>query len=296
MDFELSSAQAQTLERLDALLAAHGTPAEGFDAPLFAQLRSDGWLELGRRAGTLDAALVAERLSRHAALTPAGLHALVLPLLFDADPAGVAAILDPRGEGPVPFGGEADLVIREEGDTAVAYRVDPAKARAAATNYIYPMAIAAAAGEAVARAPAAAVRRRQRLLLAAEAVGALDGALEKLVRYLTEREQFGRPLGAFQALQHRAAELATSVEGARWLMRVAAWTDDDEDAALAAAYAAKAARRMAWDAHQLHGARGFTLAYGLHRHTLRLQYLSVAAGGAGRHAAEAARMRWLTAA
>jgi len=299
MDFEPSPAQAETLAGLDTLLAAHGAPAQGFDAPLFARLRAEGRLDLARRspAGALDAVLLVERLSRQAALTPAGLHALVLPLLFDPDPGGVAVLADERSEGPVPFGAEASLMVRYEGETAAAYRTDPSAARAVAANYVYPLAIPGpAAGTAVARAPAAAVRRRHRLALAAEAVGALDGALAMLTRYLTEREQFGRPIGAFQALQHRAAELAVSVEGARWLVRAAAWSDDDEDAALAAAYAAKAARRMAWEAHQLHGARGFTLAYGLHRHTLRLQFLSVAAGGAGRHAADAARLRWPSAA
>ena len=299
MDFELSPVQAQMLDRLDAQLAAHGPPAETFDAPLFARLRADGWFDLARGgpSGVLDAVLVVERLSRQVVLTPAGVHALVLPLLFDADDGRIAAIAEAAGREPLAFGGEAGLVVRYEGDVAAAYRIDPSQARPAKANYIYPLAFPGPeGGEVAARAPAAAVRRRHRLAVAAEIVGALDGALEMVTRYLTEREQFGRPLGAFQALQHRAAELAVSVEGARWLTRTAAFADSDEDAALAAAYAARAARRMAWDAHQLHGARGFTLAYGLHRHTLRLQFLSLAAGGAARHATDAARERWLTAA
>ncbi len=283
MDFELDGAQAAVLARVDAALA------QGPEDELFERLRSAGLAALNPLAATL----AAERLSRAGAVTPFAVHALVLPLLFETDPGGVAAIAGTRGEGPVAFGAQANLLIRFEGDTAAAYRCDPARGTATQANYIYPLGRAVPEGQAIGRAPAAAVRRRMRLALAAEAVGALDAALAMTASYLTGREQFGRPLGAFQALQHRAAELAVRVEGARWLTRTAAWSDQDEDAALAAAHATRAARRMAWEAHQLHGARGFTDAYGLGRHTLRLQYLSIAMGGPGAHGGDAGRARWL---
>jgi alkylation response protein AidB-like acyl-CoA dehydrogenase len=120
----------------------------------------------------------------------------------------------------------------------------------------------------------------------------MDATLKHLVGYLSQREQFGRKLGAFQAVQHRLSELSVLRESSRWLSREAGWLDEDETAALAAAFSTKAARRFCWEAHQLTGARGFTVDFGLYEHTLRLQTLSVEAGSIQAHADDAAQMVW----
>jgi len=102
----------------------------------------------------------------------------------------------------------------------------------------------------------------------------------------------GQGKGSLQAVQHRLAELAIDLEMARWLVRQAAWDDTGASAAVAAAFAARRARRFAWDIHQLAGARGFTLEMGLSFDTLRLQALSVEAGGAKAHDADAVALTW----
>jgi alkylation response protein AidB-like acyl-CoA dehydrogenase len=118
----------------------------------------------------------------------------------------------------------------------------------------------------------------------------MQASLDLTVAYLSDRHQFGRPLGSFQALQHRLAELHIDVEGARWLTRQAAWEGDaDEPAALACTAATDAAERTIGETHQLTGAMGLTKEYDLHLWTMRLVALSQEGGGGNRHAEDSAR-------
>ena len=193
---------------------------------------------------------------------------------------------------PIRFATVARLLIILEDDRACVFKVDSRNMQPVQSNYVYPVACASATGEPMAILDANLVQRRWQLTIAAEIVGAMDAAMEQLVAYLTQRRQFGRSLASFQSLQHRLSELAVSVECSRILMREAAWQDEDELAASAACYAARAARQVCLEAHQLSGARGFTHEFGLHRATLRLQLLSLEAGGMSRHASVAAMKRW----
>lgn len=101
--------------------------------------------------------------------------------------------------------------------------------------------------------------------LAADLVGIMQGALERAVGYIKQREQFGVKVGSFQALQHIAAESLVSVEGARGCAWYGAWAAEAlaPDEALLAARAAKAytserARDVCETAIQLHGGIGMT--------------------------------------
>ncbi|MFI1304657.1 acyl-CoA dehydrogenase family protein [Streptomyces sioyaensis] len=108
--------------------------------------------------------------------------------------------------------------------------------------------------------------------LAAEAVGAADAALTRTVAYVKEREQFGRPIGSFQAVQHRLADLYVRLQAARSAAYYAAWSAggtgsggagpdgaaEPGAAALALAQALETLRTVASEAVQLHGGIGFT--------------------------------------
>jgi len=101
--------------------------------------------------------------------------------------------------------------------------------------------------------------------LAADLVGVMQGALERAVGYIKDREQFGVKVGSFQALQHIAAESLVSVEGARGCAWYGAWAVDalEPDEALLAARTAKAytserARDVCETGIQLHGGIGMT--------------------------------------
>ncbi|MEU8581541.1 acyl-CoA dehydrogenase family protein [Streptomyces abikoensis] len=95
-------------------------------------------------------------------------------------------------------------------------------------------------------------------VLAAEAVGAADRALERTVGYACVREQFGRPIGSFQAVKHRLADLYVAVEAARSAAYYAAWSGRPAAAGLALAQALETARRVSGEAVQLHGGIGVT--------------------------------------
>ncbi|MDX3114181.1 acyl-CoA dehydrogenase family protein [Streptomyces scabiei] len=110
--------------------------------------------------------------------------------------------------------------------------------------------------------------------LACEAVGAAGRALERTVEYLGQRVQFGRPIGSFQAVQHRLADVYVQVQAARSAAYYAAWaTGRTEDATddvtqdvggLALAQALEALRLAASEAVQLHGGIGFTWEHEAH--------------------------------
>jgi alkylation response protein AidB-like acyl-CoA dehydrogenase len=116
--------------------------------------------------------------------------------------------------------------------------------------------------------------------LSAEQVGAAQRALEVTVAYTKARVQFGRPIGSFQALQHRMADLHVLVESARSLCYAAAAADDDADpgadsarlgmlAAAAKAYCSQALTRAAGQMIQMHGAIGITWEHDAHRYFKR---------------------------
>lgn len=100
--------------------------------------------------------------------------------------------------------------------------------------------------------------------LAAEAVGAAGQALALTVEYVQVREQFGRPVGSFQAVKHRLADLYVRVEAARSAAYYAAWELGPVSARLALAQGLEALRAAAGEAIQLHGGIGFTWEHHAH--------------------------------
>ncbi|WP_327307235.1 acyl-CoA dehydrogenase family protein [Streptomyces sp. NBC_01298] len=106
--------------------------------------------------------------------------------------------------------------------------------------------------------------------LAAEQAGAAARALEVTVRYAKERVQFGRPIGSFQAVKHRLADLHTAVEGARSLALAAAAADAAPDLAAAAKSAcSEAYAYVAGEMIQLHGGIGITWEHEAHEYFKR---------------------------
>ncbi|WP_327405730.1 acyl-CoA/acyl-ACP dehydrogenase [Streptomyces sp. NBC_01288] len=136
-----------------------------------------------------------------------------------------------------------------------------------------------------------AVRRALRAgagLLASEQLGLADWTLTETVRYLKERKQFNRPVGGFQALKHRLAQLWLEVVSLRAAARNAAdalTTGDDTDVAVAVAqaYAASVAVHAAEEAVQLHGGIGMTWEHPAHLYLKRAKADSIAYGTAGAH-------------
>jgi alkylation response protein AidB-like acyl-CoA dehydrogenase len=106
--------------------------------------------------------------------------------------------------------------------------------------------------------------------IAAESTGVAQRALEKSVAYAKDRQQFGRPIGAYQAVSHRCAQMLLETENSRSAVYGAAWAADAEPASLplaasaAKAYASDAGWRVPDAAIQVHGGIGFTWEHDLH--------------------------------
>jgi alkylation response protein AidB-like acyl-CoA dehydrogenase len=116
-----------------------------------------------------------------------------------------------------------------------------------------------------------AVRDRAALLRAAGIVGAVERAGELTVAHVRTREQFGRPLVAFQAVGHQVAAIACEREQARAALAMAlAAPQDRRRLAVARVVLGRAAGRVRRLAHQLHGAIGITREHDLHRYAGRL--------------------------
>src|SRR3546814_18048930 len=94
-----------------------------------------------------------------------------------------------------------------------------------------------------------------------------------------QRQVFGRPVGSFQAVQHRLAADAAKCRGTYWLAMKAAWSGSALDAVLAALHAQRAIAQVNYDVHQFNGALGMTLAHALHLWTFRLRWPVGALGG-----------------
>jgi alkylation response protein AidB-like acyl-CoA dehydrogenase len=115
-----------------------------------------------------------------------------------------------------------------------------------------------------------AVIDRGKVMLAAEMMGGAQKVLETTVDYAKIRVQFGRPIGSFQAVQHKCANMMIDIEGAKSAVYYAAWAVSNESAesalaaALAKAAASDAFRRVSADGIQLHGGIGFTWDHDMH--------------------------------
>ncbi len=134
-----------------------------------------------------------------------------------------------------------------------------------------------------------ALLRRAAVGASAEMLGAARRCLDMAVDYVKVREQFGQPIGSFQAIRHRCAEMLLEAENSHAAVYYAAWALEAgaEDAAMAASvcksYVSDAARRVCGDAIQVHGGIGFTWEYDLHLYMKRAKALEPLFGDAEYH-------------
>lgn len=114
------------------------------------------------------------------------------------------------------------------------------------------------------------LHRRAAVALAIELVGGAQRCLDMAVSYARTRQQFGRPIGSFQAIKHMCADMFVAVESARAAAYYAAWTESEDNeeapraASLAKAHCSEAAYRCAADNIQIHGGIGFTWEHDAH--------------------------------
>jgi len=299
MDFRLTVEQRELQAAVRALLAGRFGPERlraavdddgGGPAPvLWAELRRAGVFGLrgpdgadgsdgragsdGLGLGLAEAVLVFEELGR--ALVPGPLVATELAGALGLD--GTAALVRlPAGRGPllVEQLPRLDLLLVLDTGSGELRRVDPAEVAAGAEPVravdpltpLWRVDAALPSGTLLDRADAALVWTEGTLLTAALQVGLADRAVRSAVVHAGRREQFGQPIGAFQAVQHLCADMLARLEPARVAVRAAAVVLDADGATPAARAAVagaklladEAAVRGARDCLQVHGGMGFT--------------------------------------
>jgi alkylation response protein AidB-like acyl-CoA dehydrogenase len=203
----------------------------------------------------------------------------VAELVPDAPGADVVVLVDPAGGGTVVEGGAVEAV--EAIDSTRRYGR-----------------VAAAGGEPL-DGDAGPALDRALVAVSAELVGVAQRSLDMTLDYVKERKQFGVPVGTFQAVQHKAAQILLDTEGGRAATYFAAWTADADverlpvAAAMAKAWTSDGARSATGAAIQLHGGIGFTWEADVHWWYKRAQLGAHFLGGGG---AQRARVTELVAA
>ena len=310
VDLTLSIAQQQIVDSARTLLQRHAgadrakalARTDAYDHDLHARLEEAGFLDMinGEETGPLETALTALEVAKAAGAVTYGASAIVAPRLMTERPAGPVALVRLPADFPVRMAQHAAVVLIDAGDEARALDVKAgdvvernSKRVGWPMGYLVPGAVERA--RSLGPGTGEILRRWWRLALALETVGTMQGAFDLTVSYVKTRVQFGRPIGEFQVLQHRLAEIAVILESARWMALEAAFRDGDPlFSSVAAGRAAGAASMVTRETQQMHGAMGLTREYPLHVWSMRLPPLAVELGGPDAHRRDAARLRFPT--
>ena len=202
------------------------------------------------------------------------------------------------GEGHGAIGDDAVVIDAEGAEVIVLFGADGPRLVPAADAALEPLdlidqtrrysRLTAGDGEPL-EGDAESASNRMIVAVAAELVGIGQRAMDMAVEYAKEREQFGRPIGAYQGVSHACAKMLYDVEEARSLTYAAAWAADAEPESLplAAAMAKARASEAAWDvckaSIQVHGGIGFTWEHDLHFLLKRARADAQLFGTAGQH-------------
>ena len=336
MDFELSADQqalrdaaADLLARRSSMPVVRAATDRGGapDPELWRAMVDQGWCGLavpeklgGVGLGWVEAGIVLEQVGAHVAPAPVLGQMVALDAL--ADTAWGPALITGESVAGCAAGPDelcvyapaADVVVVPEGSRLVAIDLrerrpaaEPAMDVTRQLGWLRASSLADAprlelgGGAEVARHMDVAA-----VAYAAELLGLAQRALDLAVAYAKDRVQFGHPIGSFQAVKHRCADMLVDVEGMRSAVYWAAWTVGHADATTAGvaatvdepsiaastakAWCSDAALRVLASALQVHGGIGFTWEHDLHLYLKRAHLDAVSFGDATHHRARLARL------
>ncbi len=331
MDFGFTDDQREIQRTARDLLADRARPervrehaeAARTDQELWRELSELGWPGIalaeehgGQGLGRIELSILCEELGRSLAPVPFLPSALAGTLIEHAGSSaqqerwlpGLASG-ETVGALGVAAGGTAELVIGaaeaqvivlvEEDDTARVLAAEEADVTPVAsidsTRSTARVNASETAGEPLQGDVSAGVDRAL-VAVSSELVGVCERSLEMTLAYVKERKQFGVPVGAYQAVSHRCADMLLATEKARSTTAFAAWAGDSdpdrlaEAAAMAKAAASDAGREVTASAIQAHGGIGFTWEADVHWFYKRAQLDAALLGGGKRHRARLAKI------
>jgi alkylation response protein AidB-like acyl-CoA dehydrogenase len=321
MNFDFTDDQQAIKRTAKDLLADRFKPerfrelaeAKAYDDEAWKEMGELGWAGIfideahgGQELGTVELVILMEELGYALAPVPflsnaaAGLAIQAagsdeqrqrwLPGLASGELRGTVGLLRGGEARLVPDAADADLIVLAGEDGAVvaergAAEVEPFEALDATRRFGR---VRADGGD---RLPGDVQPALDRICaaLAAETVGVAQRAMEMAVDYARERKQFDRPIGSYQAVSHRCAQMLLEVEGSRSAAYYAAWCADAEPeslaqaASMAKAYASDAGWRVCTSSLQVHGGIGFTWEHDLHFYLKRAKTNALMFGSAAEH-------------
>ena len=321
MRFTLSEDQQEIKRTARDLLAARSSAAQlrehaeakRYDEKLWAELGELGWPGIavgeehgGQGLGLVELCVLVEELGYACAATPLLGSALAataieqagsaaqrerwLPGLASGAQRGALGLVRGDAAELVPDAPGADVVVLLGADGAATLVEGDAVEAVDAIDATRRYGRVSAGGEPL-EGDASTAHDRALVTVAAELVGVSQRALDLSLEYVKERKQFGVPVGSFQAVQHKAAQMLLDTEGGRAATFFAAWTADAEPdrlptaAAMAKAWASDRARDATGAAIQLHGGIGFTWEADVHWWYKRAQLGADFLGGGAPHRA-----------
>ena len=334
MDFDLSADQlalrdaaaALLDDRCDMAAVRRACEGGGFDAGLWAAMVDQGWTGIavpeslgGVGLGTVEAAVLLEQTGAHLSPVPLAQQLIALGSVAsgpwgerlisgEAVACVVRTPLERAGDGsvsgrpePVVYGARADVLVAPAGDELVAVDLagvarspEPAMDQ---TRELAWIDLDGAAAVTVGGADEVSAHLdRGAVFHSAEMLGAAETVMNLAVEYAKVREQFGRPIGSFQAVKHRCADMLVDVEAMRSAVYHGAWAlgsggpEAAETAAVAKIWCSDAAVRVAESALQVHGGIGFTWEADVHLYLKRAQLDGVSFGDARHHRTRLAAM------
>jgi len=327
MDFELSDDQRALQEAAAALLddlasservRAAAKDERGYDGVLWKAMVDQGWMGVelpadggGLGLGTVEAAVLFEQVGRHVAPAPFVESTLALGALARAGAEGwverlvggdAVGCVAWRPDAPVPYAPVSDVavVLHPDHVVAVDLTAGPPIRREQAMDLTRPLGWLDLAGRPTESLggdeEANELLDRGAAAYAATLLGGAARVLELTVDYAKERVQFGKPIGSFQAVKHRCADMLVDVEGMRSVAYWAAWSigagepDRSMAASTAKVWCSDAAKRVMASGLQVHGGIGFTWEHDLHLFLKRSQLDQVAFGDATDHRERLARL------
>jgi alkylation response protein AidB-like acyl-CoA dehydrogenase len=321
MDFGLSDDQREIQRTARELLAGRARPervrehaeAGRTDEELWKELSELGWPGIavaeeygGQGLGAIELSILCEELGRSVAPVPflptvlastliehagsAEQRERWLPGLASGETIGAVGTATDAVAELVIGGAEADVFVLVEDDGARVVAAGDAEVTAAPS--VDPTRSAARvsagdAGEPLTGELGAALDRAM-VAIGSELVGVCERALEMTVAYVKDRKQFGVPVGSYQAVSHRCAQMLLETEKSRSLVANASWAADAapellaEAAAMAKAAASDAGREVTASAIQAHGGIGFTWEADVHWLYKRAQLDAALLGGGKR--------------
>ncbi len=284
MDLGLTEDQVLLAETLEHWAVDHreipaGSHGEFFLAgeALAEELAANGYFDVARQPelGALGAVLLIESVGRTPWAIELAASALVAPMLQLSGLARPLAILPSPASPIARFLMPGGTALIDAGDHVRLLHCDD-RVKPVTTRFAYPYGEfhgeLLASSEALDGITPEALRGWQLLGTVAEAVAAMDSALNLTADHVRTRTQFGRPLGSFQAVQHRLAEVSAMLHGVRLLLYRAA-VDGTAHVETAAIVTHDAVQRTIYETNQFHGAIGLTLEYPLHLWSYRLRVL-----------------------